>query len=867
MNNENKGLKVNMENNTDMNNNAIKLDDMYQSWFIDYASYVILERAVPNILDGLKPVQRRLLHSIKEMDDGRYNKVANIIGNTMKYHPHGDASIGDALVNMAQKNLLIDIQGNWGNIYTADKAAAPRYIEARLSKFALDVVYNNKVTNWTPSYDGRNKEPINLPIKFPLLLAHGTEGIAVGLSTKILPHNFVELIDASISVLRGKKIKIFPDFPTAGIADFSMYNDGVRGGRVKIRAKIKQIDSKLLQITEIPYGSNTSSIIDSIIKANERGKIKIKKIEDNTAEFVEILIYLNPGISPDKTIDALYAFTDCEISISPNCCVIENNRPLFLSISEVLKRSTNNTLSILKKELEFQLKELKLLWHQSCLEIIFIKYKLYLLIQDCESWDEILIQIKKGLKPYLSMLKDKIEEEDIIKLTELKIKKISKFDFLRAEANLKQVEKNISDVKFNLSNIINYSIEYFKNLKKKYKHGNERKTESRLFNTIIASKVAIRNKKLFINREDGFIGTSLKKDEFLFECSDIDDIIIFKKDATMFITKVAEKKFIGKEIIHISIFKKNNERTIYNYIYNDFSSGFTFMKRFFVKSITRDKKYSLGSSNNKSNVLYFTENLNGESEIVTVTLKSNQKKRKLKFDIDFSDINIKSKNSKGNLVSKFKINKISLKTRGKSTLEAQKIWFDDNVLRLNFEENGEFLGNFSSEDKILVIYQSGEYKLMTPDLNLHFSDNIIHISKYNEKDVVTAIYWDGLINKFFVKRFEIENFSKKNLFISSNPNSYLEAISLAENVSIIVDFYKEPKKPKKPNQEINLINFTKIKSFKAKGKILSKSKIKNIIINESKNLKKINDSEIKDNNFNNFEEINKENTSQFTLDL
>ena len=595
------------------------------------------------------------------MDDGRYNKVANVIGNTMKYHPHGDASIGDALVNMGQKDLLIDMQGNWGNILTGDRAAAPRYIESRLSKFALEVVFNPKITEWTPTYDGRTKEPITLPVKFPLLLVQGVEGIAVGLSTKIMPHNFIELIDASISILRGRGMKVYPDFPTGGIADFSQYNDGQRGGKIKVRARIEQVDSKLLKITEVPFSTTTSSLIDSIVRANEKGKIKIKKIEDNTAEFVEILIHLPPGVSPDKTIDALYAFSDCEISISPNACIIKNDKPYFMSVSDILKQSTAHTLNLLKAELEILLSEQQALWHFASLERIFIENKIYRDIEECETWEAVIEAIRKGLQPHIKYLQEPVTEEDIVRLTEIKIKRISKFDLDKANENLKRIEDNIAELMDKLVNLVDYAINYFKGLKKKYKEGRTRKTEIRTFETIIASKVAIRNQKLYFNKEEGFIGTSLRKDEFVCECSDIDDIIVFRNDGKMIVTKVASKTFVGKRIIHMAVFKKNDVRTIYNLIYRDGKLGNTYMKRFPVKSITRDKEYDLTSGNKGSKILHFTANANGEAEVVSVILKSQAKTRKLKFDIDFADLAVKGRGSKGNLVSKHPVSKGRIK--------------------------------------------------------------------------------------------------------------------------------------------------------------------------------------------------------------
>ena len=810
-----------------------RVDGMYESWFLDYASYVILERAVPDIHDGLKPVQRRILHSLKEMDDGRYNKVANVIGNTMKYHPHGDASIGDALVNMGQKDLLIDMQGNWGNILTGDRAAAPRYIESRLSKFALEVVFNSKITEWTPTYDGRSKEPVSLPIKFPLLLAQGVEGIAVGLSTKIMPHNFVELIDASISILRGRGMKVYPDFPTGGIADFSHYNDGQRGGKIKVRARIEQVDAKLLKITEVPFTTTTSSLIDSIVKANEKGKIKIKKIEDNTAEFVEILIHLPAGVSPDKTIDALYAFSDCEISISPNACIIENDKPYFMSVSDILKQSTAHTLTLLKAELDILLSEHQALWHFASLERIFIENKIYRDIEECETWEEVIQAIKIGLQPHIKFLKDPVKEEDVVRLTEIKIKRISKFDLDKANENLKRIEDTIAELKDKLAKLVDYAIDYFKGLKKKYKEGRTRKTEIRTFETIVASKVAIRNQKLYFNKDEGFVGTSLRKDEFVCECSDIDDIIVFRGDGKMMVTKVAAKTFVGKGIIHLAVFKKNDVRTIYNLIYRDGKQGNTYMKRFPVKSITRDKEYDLTAGTKGSKILHFSANPNGEAELVSVILKSQAKTRKLKFNIDFTELAIKGRGSKGNLVSKHPVSKIELKSKGVSTLAAQKIWFDDNVQRLNIDGRGELLGEFAGEDKILMVSQSGEYQLLGFDLSTHFPEDMIVLEKFTPKKPLSAIYWDGSKSKYFVKRFLVEPSDKKVSFISDAQGSYLEVVSSDIRPVAEIEFIKERNKDQRPNLQINFETFISVKGLKAQGNTLTTYKVKSISLIES----------------------------------
>ena len=804
------------------------VDGMYESWFLDYASYVILERAVPDIHDGLKPVQRRLLHSLKEMDDGRYNKVANVIGNTMKYHPHGDASIGDALVNMGQKDLLIDMQGNWGNVFTGDRAAAPRYIESRLSKFALDVVFNSKITKWVPTYDGRTKEPVTLPVKFPLLLAQGVEGIAVGLSTKIMPHNFIELIDASISILRGRGQKVYPDFPTGGIADFSQYNDGHRGGKIKVRARIEQVDAKLLKIIELPFATTTSTLIDSVIKANEKGKIKIKKIEDNTAEFVEILIHLPAGVSPDKTIDALYAFSDCEISISPNACIIKNDKPYFLTVSEILKQSTAHSLALLKAELEILLSEQQALWHFASLERIFIENKIYRDIEECETWEAVIVAIRDGLNPYIKHLKEAVTDQDIVRLTEIKIKRISKFDLDKANENLKRINDAIADLKNKLANLIDYAVDYFKNLKKKYKEGRSRKTEIRTFETIVASKVAIRNQKLYINKEEGFVGTSLRKDEFVCDCSDIDDVIVFRNDGKMMITRVSAKTFVGKGIIHLAIFKKNDVRTVYNLIYRDGKLGNTYMKRFPVKSITRDKEYDLTAGNKSSKLYHFSANSNGEAEVVSIVLKSQAKTRKLKFDIDFADLAIKGRSSKGNLVSKHAISKVELKSKGISTLAAQKIWFDDTVQRLNIDGRGDLLGDFAGDDKILVVSQSGEYQLLSFELTNHFPSDMIVLQKFNSKKPMSVIYWDASKAKYFVKRFLVEPSDKKVCFISDSDGSYLEVISTDFSPLAEIEFTKDRNKEQRLNEKLNFEEFISIKGLKAQGNSLSPYKVKTI---------------------------------------
>jgi len=801
-----------------------KVTGMYKEWFLDYASYVILERAVPSLEDGLKPVQRRIMHSMKDLDDGRYNKVANIVGHTMQYHPHGDASIADAMVQMGQKELLIDMQGNWGNILTGDRAAASRYIEARLSKFALDVVFNPKTTEWKLSYDGRRKEPIDLPVKFPLLLAQGAEGIAVGLSTKILPHNFVELIDASIKYLKGRSFKIVPDFLTGGIADFTNYNDGKRGGKVRIRAKISQLDKKTLVINEIPFSTTTQSLIDSILKANDKGKIKIKKIEDNTAAEVEILVHLPPNVSPDKSIDALYAFTNCETSISPLCCTIEDNKPVFLGVSELLKHSTDLTVELLKRELEIQLNELEEQWHFSSLERIFIENRIYRDIEEEETWEGVIAAINKGLQPHIKHLKRAIKEEDIVRLTEIRIKKISKFDIDKAKQFIESLEDKIAAVKNNLANLIEFAIDYFKNLKEKYGKGKERKTEIRIFDDIVASKVAMNNAKLYVNRAEGFIGTSLKRDEFITDCSDIDDIIIFRKDGQMMVTKVDSKTFVGKDIIHVAVFKKKDKRTVYNMMYRDGLKGPSYMKRFNVTSVTRDKEYDLTNGKKGSVVHYFTANPNGEAEVVTINLRSVGSVKKLKWDVDFADLAVKGRGVRGNTITKYAIKKVEFKEAGVSTLKPRKIWFDDAVQRLNVDHRGELLGEFRADDKLLIITQSGKAKAVKPDLAMHFEDDMIVLEKWNSQKPISAIYYDGEKERYYVKRFLIENPEKEEEFISDHPKSQLEIVATDYRPVAEVQFSKRSL----DNEEVNFEEFITVKGIKALGNQLTTDKIKNV---------------------------------------
>ena len=801
-----------------------RVTGMYKDWFLEYASYVILERAVPGINDGFKPVQRRIMHSMKDLDDGRYNKVANIVGHTMQYHPHGDASIADAMVQLGQKELLIDMQGNWGNTLTGDRAAASRYIEARLSKFALDVVFNPKTTEWQASYDGRKKEPVNLPVKFPLLLAQGAEGIAVGLSTKILPHNFIELIDASIKYLKGRSFSILPDFLTGGIADFSNYNDGKRGGKVRVRAKISQLDKKTLVITEIPFGTTTSTLIDSIVKANEKGKIKIKKIEDNTAANVEILVHLPPNISPDKTIDALFAFTNCENSISPLCCIIDDNKPRFIGVTEMLKTSTDYTIHLLKRELEIQLYELEEQWHFASLERIFIENRIYRDIEEQETWKGVIKAIDIGLQPHIKHLKRAITEEDIVRLTEIRIKKISKFDLDKATQFIEGLEDKIAKVKEYLENLITYAIDYFKRLKSSYGKDKDRKTEIRSFHDIVATKVVIRNTKLYVNREEGFIGTSLRKDEYITDCSDIDDIIVFRKDGKMIVSKVASKTFVGKDIIHIAIFKKKDTRTVYNMMYRDGKSGASYMKRFAVTGVTRDKEYDLTTGKSNSLVHYFTANPNGEAEAVTVLLRAVGSIKKLKWDIDFSDLAVKGRGVRGNTITKFAIRKVEFKSSGVSTLKPRKIWFDDAVQRLNVDARGELLGEFRAEDKILIANQSGKIKAVTPDLQMHFEDDIIVLEKWKPNKPIAVLYYDGEKERYYIKRFLIETEDKEEVFISDHSKSQLEIIVVDYRPIAEVVFSKRSLE----NKEVNFEEFIAIKGIKAQGNQLTADKIKQV---------------------------------------
>lgn len=817
-----------MQENQPQEESLKKVSGLYQDWFLDYASYVILDRAIPSVYDGFKPVQRRIMHSMRELEDGRYNKVANIVGNTMKYHPHGDASITDAMVQIGQKELLIDTQGNWGNIYTGDSAAAARYIEARLTPFALEVVFNPKTTDWTKSYDGRNNEPIDLPVKFPLLLAQGVEGIGVGLSTKIMPHNFNELINASIAYLKGKKFELYPDFLTAGMLDVSGYNDGKRGGKLRARARIVQKDKHTLCITELPFSKTTSDLIDSVLKANEKGKIKIKKIEDNTSDQVEINIHLTNDVSPDKTIDALYAFTDCEVSISPNACVIVGDKPMFLSVSEILKMNTDHTVSLLKKELEIELGELEDKWHFASLEKIFIENEIYQEIKGKGSKEAVYEAIDKALKPFTKHLMREVVTEDIIRLTELPFMRISHYDRDKALENIAALEGKMEQVKYHLENLVAYAIDYFQNIQKKYGKGKERRTEIRVFDTIDATKVAVANEKFYVNRAEGFIGTSLKKDEYVFDCSDIDDIIIFRKDGTMMVTKVEPKTFVGKDIIHVGVWKKNDARTVYNMIYREGKIGPFYMKRFSVTSITRNTEYPLASDQKGSEVLYFSANPNGEAEVVSVLLKPNARIRKNKIEIDFSDLAIKGRNSRGNLVTKYAVKKVDLKEEGVSTLAPRRIWFDETVRRLNVDNRGTFLGNFKGDDKILTINTNGEAKLVSFDLSNRFDDEYLVLEKWNPEQPVTCIYYDGEKEIYYIKRFLFEATNNIQTFMpSEHPKSFIEMVFTASNATAELVFVKEKGKEKEP-ELINIDEFIAVKGIKALGNQLTKSKLKSV---------------------------------------
>lgn len=802
------------------------LSGMYEDWFLDYASYVILERAVPHITDGLKPVQRRILHSMKRMDDGRFNKVANIIGHTMQFHPHGDASIGDALVQLGQKNMMVETQGNWGNMLTGDSSAAPRYIEARLSGFALDVVFNPKTTEWKPSYDGRNREPVTLPVKFPLLLAQGVEGIAVGLASKILPHNFIELVDAAILCLEDKDFELYPDFTTGGMIDVSRYNDGLRGGNVKIRARIEKQDKKTLVIREIPYFRTTGSLIDSVLKANEKGQIKIKRIDDNTAENVEIVIQLAGGVSPDKTIDALYAFTDCEISISPNACVIFNNKPEFIGVSDILRRTVDNAVSLLTRELEIRRNELEEEWHMSSLEKIFIEERIYRDIEECETWEAVVEAIDKGLEPFKPLLKRDVTRDDIIRLTEIKIKRISRYDVNKADEHIRGLEAELEEVINHLANIIPFAINYFRQIKKKYSKGRERKTEIKSFDQIEATKVAANNARLYFNREEGFIGTSLKKDEYVCDCSDIDDIIVFLKDGSYIITRVSEKQFIGKDIIYASVFRRNDKRTIYNIVYQDGRGGNIMVKRCAITSVTRDREYDITKGAKDSRILYFSANPNGEAEVIKVYHRPRPRLKKLSFEFDFSELAIKGKSSIGNILTRNAVQKISLKEKGMSTLGGRKIWYDDTVNRLNADGRGSYLGEFSASDRIMVITKEGKARLSSFDLTNHFEDDILVIEKFRPGVVYSAVYWDAEAEYYYLKRFRVEETDKPMSFISEHPGSKLISLTEVEYPRLEIEFGGRHKA--RDNEIIEVAEFIAVKSYKAKGKRLTNYSVENI---------------------------------------
>ena len=808
----------------DQTDEAVKhqLSGMYQNWFLDYASYVILERAVPHINDGLKPVQRRILHSMKRLDDGRYNKVANIVGHTMQFHPHGDASIGDALVQLGQKELLIDCQGNWGNILTGDSAAAPRYIEARLSKFALDVVFNPKTTEWQASYDGRNREPVTLPVKFPLLLAQGVEGIAVGLSSKILPHNFNELCDAAIAYLHGEEFKLYPDFQTGGSIDVSRYNDGERGGVVRVRAKISKLDNKTLCISEIPYGKTTSSLIDSILKAIEKGKIKIRKVDDNTARKVEILIHLAPGVSSDKTLDALYAFTDCEVNISPNCCVIDNKKPHFLTVSDVLRKSVNNTRDLLRKELEIQKNETLETLHFASLEKIFIEERIYKdkQFEQAENMDIACEHIDERLTPFYPQFVREVTKEDILRLMEIKMARILKFTKDKADELIARLKAEIEEIDNHLAHLTEYTIEWYRHLKNKYGKDFPRRTEIRNFDTIVATKVVEANEKLYINREEGFIGTGLKKDEFICNCSDIDDVIIFYKDGKYKIVRISDKLFVGKNILYVNIFKKNDKRTIYNVIYRDGKEGFHYIKRFNVTSMIRDREYDVTQGNPGSKIVYFSANPNGEAEIIKVTLRPNPRIKKLIFERDFSEINIKGRQSMGNLLTKFEVHKITLKQRGGSTLGGRKVWFDHDVLRLNYDGRGQYLGEFQSSDCILVIHKNGDFYTTDFDLNNHYDPDIQYIEKFEAEKVWTAVLYDADQQNYpYLKRFTFEASSKRQNYLGENKHN--QQILLSQQVYPRIQVIFGGHDSFREAQIIEASDFVGVKSFKAKGKRLT----------------------------------------------
>ncbi len=824
------------DENSNSNESTNELQDqlavagMYENWFLEYASYVILERAVPAIEDGFKPVQRRIMHALNEMDDGRFNKVANVIGQTMQFHPHGDASIGDAMVNMGQKNLLLDTQGNWGDVRTGDGAAAPRYIEVRLSKFAHDVVFNADTTEWQLSYDGRKKEPVTLPVKFPLLLAQGVEGIAVGLATKVLPHNFCELIEASIDLLKGKSVQIFPDFQTGGMIDVSNYNDGHRGGKVRVRAKIEEFDKKTLLIKDIPFGTTTTNLIDSIIKANDAGKIKIKKVVDNTAKEVEIQIQLQPGTSPDITIDALYAFTDCEVSISPNACVIVDGKPQFLGVTDILKRCNDQTIELLSRELEINIADLKEKLLFSSLEKIFIENRIYRDIEEVETFEEVIATVDRGLEPYKSQFYREITEDDILRLLEIRIKRISKYDGFKADELMKRLENELAETEDNLANIIRYTTDFYKELLKKYGKGRERKTEITNFNTIAANVVAAANQKLYVDRVGGFVGYGLKKDEFVMDCSDIDDVIVFRQDGKCMVVKIAEKVFVGKDIIHTSVYKKGDDRRVYNMMYVDGKSGTSYVKRFKVTSVTRDKEYDLTAGSPKSKVLYFSANDNGEAETISVQLTNSCTAKIKLFDYNFSKQMIKGRDSMGNIITKYPVKKVAFKSAGVSTLGGVDIWYDETIGRLNRDEHGNYLGNFDAKDLILVLYHNGTYELTNFELtNRYEPKEIASLSKFDPKGIITAVHFDAASKNYFVKRFRIETSTvdKAFSFISEGKNSKLLFVSVDQRPVIELAFKKDDKSPTE-KQELYLEEFVEVRGWKAIGAKLTNAKVQNI---------------------------------------
>jgi topoisomerase-4 subunit A len=825
-------IEENQEHSVRKNYDVKPVTSLYKEWFLDYASYVILERAVPAIEDGLKPVHRRILHAMKETDDGRFNKVANVIGNTMQYHPHGDQSISDAIVNIGQKDLLIDTQGNWGDVVTGDSAAASRYIEARLSKFAHEVAFNPETTDWQASYDGRKREPINLPVKFPLVLSLGAEGIAVGLSTRILPHNFQELLKASIAILKNKEYQIYPDFPTNGLADFSQYNKGKRGGKVRIRSRIEILDKRTIAIRNVPFSVTTTSLIDSIVKANEKGKIKIKQVIDNTAKDVEILVELQKGVSPDVTIDALYAFTNCEISISTNACVIRNDKPAFLDVNEILEDSTERTVELLKKELEIKKAHLLEKWHFASLEKIFIEKRIYRKIEECETWESVIDTIDKGLKPHIKHLKREVTKEDIVRLTEIKIKRISKYDSFKADEIILQLESDLEDVNYDLDHLIDFAILYFENLLKKYGKGRERKTEIRAFDTIEAKNVVAANKKLYVNRADGFFGFGLKKEENIGECSELDDVITFRKDGTYSVQKVDEKVFAGKNIIHIDIFKKEDERMTYNAVYLDGKTKRAMVKRFNVTSVTRDKEYNLTKGSPDSKVIYFTANPLGETETVTVYLTQGSKARKKIFDFDFASIDIKGRGSQGNILTKYPVRRIVQKSVDKTNIIGIDVWYDEYIGKLNTKEVGRHLGSFTPDDLILSITKDGSYELKTFDVNNHYDiDKIMYIEKFDPEKVLTAVYYHAESSTYYTKRFKIET-SRTNTafrFINEHRKSYLEMISDADRVIIKTNFV-DKKSNEKQSETLELSEFIELMGWKAVGKKLNNNKITSIKI-------------------------------------